>query len=168
MYKQSINQSINQSIMSLTEWTYTSMHACIQECTQARTHARYACMHAATMNESMIEQIKVTVCVLFRTGWSGQRLGCHTFSAFWLWSSVVSVLISVTAGMSPTGDLHVTSIFLGEEVALSLLKHSCVLPWSGTMLGAARPLTLVSISWVLNVIVLIWNCVVSWKNGCIV
>ena len=38
----------------------------------------------------------------------------HTFSAFWLWSSVVSVLISVTTDMSPTGDLLVTSIFLGE------------------------------------------------------
>ena len=32
---------------------------------------------------------------------------------FWL-SSVVSVLISVTADMSPTGDLLVTSIFAGE------------------------------------------------------
>ena len=49
--------------------------------------------------------------------------------------------------MSPTGDLHVTSIFLGEEVALSLLKPSCVLPWPGTLLGAARPLTPVSTSW---------------------
>ena len=38
----------------------------------------------------------------------------HTFSAFWLWSSVVSVLISVTTDMSPTGDLLVTFIFLGE------------------------------------------------------
>ena len=36
------------------------------------------------------------------------RLMLHTFSAFWLWSSVVSVLISVTTGMSPTGDLLVT------------------------------------------------------------
>ena len=35
-------------------------------------------------------------------------------SAFWLWSSVVSVLISVTTDMSPTGDLLVTSIFAGE------------------------------------------------------
>jgi len=41
-------------------------------------------------------------------------LHCHTFSAFWLWSSVVSVLISVTTDMSPTGDLIVTSIFAGE------------------------------------------------------
>ena len=38
----------------------------------------------------------------------------YTFSAFWLWSSVVSVLISVTTDMSPTGDLLVTFIFLGE------------------------------------------------------
>ena len=28
----------------------------------------------------------------------------HTFSAFWLWSSVVSVLISVTTDMLPTGS----------------------------------------------------------------
>ena len=48
----------------------------------------------------------------------------YTFSAFWLWSSVVSVLISVTADMSPTGDLHVTTIFQGEESAMSLLWHS--------------------------------------------
>ena len=40
--------------------------------------------------------------------------GHHTFSAFWLWSSVVSVLISVTTDMSPTGDLIVTFIFAGE------------------------------------------------------
>ena len=46
----------------------------------------------------------------------------HTFSAFWLWSSVVSVLISVTTDMSPTGDLLVTSIFAGENVLLSLLR----------------------------------------------
>jgi len=40
----------------------------------------------------------------------------HTFSAFWLWSSVVSVLISVTTDMSPTGDLIVTFIFHGEVI----------------------------------------------------
>jgi len=38
----------------------------------------------------------------------------HTFSAVWLCSSVVSVLISVTTDMSPTGDSHVTTIFCGE------------------------------------------------------
>ena len=43
-----------------------------------------------------------------------QNLSTHTFSAFWLWSSVVSVLISVTTDMSPTGDLIVTFIFHGE------------------------------------------------------
>jgi hypothetical protein len=43
--------------------------------------------------------------------------------------------------MSPTGDLHVTFIFLWEDVALSLLRHSCVLPWPGTLLGAAHPET---------------------------
>ena len=38
----------------------------------------------------------------------------YTLSAFWLWSSVVSVLISVTTDMSPTGDLLVTYIFRWE------------------------------------------------------
>ena len=33
------------------------------------------------------------------------QIAPHTFSAFWLWSSVVSVLISVTTDMSPTGQL---------------------------------------------------------------
>ena len=42
-----------------------------------------------------------------------EPISTHTFSAFWL-SSVVSVLISVTTDMSPTGDLLVTSIFAGE------------------------------------------------------
>ena len=46
-------------------------------------------------------------------GWSS-HIYIHTFSAFWLYSSVVSVLISVTTDMSPTGDLLVTSIFAGE------------------------------------------------------
>ena len=45
---------------------------------------------------------------------AGAAIYIHTFSAFWLWSSVVSVLISVTTDMSPTGDLLVTSIFAGE------------------------------------------------------
>ena len=67
-------------------------------------------------------------------------LNAHTFSAFWLWSSVVSVLISVTADMSPTGDLHVTTIFLGEELVLGLPRPSWVLPWHGTLPGAAHPL----------------------------
>ena len=43
-------------------------------------------------------------------GFRGMSLGMvdfssHTFSAFWLWSSVVSVLISVTTDMSPTGRI---------------------------------------------------------------
>ena len=44
---------------------------------------------------------------------AGAAISTHTFSAFWL-SSVVSVLISVTTDMSPTGDLLVASIFAGE------------------------------------------------------
>ena len=65
----------------------------------------------------------------------------HTFSAFWLWSSVVSVLISVTTDISPTGELLVTPIFRWGEAVLSLLRRSYVLPWPGTMPGAARPKT---------------------------
>ena len=45
-------------------------------------------------------------------GWSS-----HIYSyllGLWLRSSVVSVLISVTTDMSPTGDLLVTSICAGE------------------------------------------------------
>ena len=38
---------------------------------------------------------------------AGAAAYARTFSAFWLWSSVVS-------DMSPTGDLLVTSIFAGE------------------------------------------------------
>ena len=57
-------------------------------------------------------------------------------------SIVVSVLFSVTADMSPTGDLHVTAIFQGGDVALSLLRRSYMLPWPRTLSGAARPTTL--------------------------
>ena len=59
--------------------------------------------------------------------WDGTALSqplthsSHTFSAFWLWSSVVSVLISVTTDMSPTGDLLVTSIFAGEVFSWACL-----------------------------------------------
>jgi len=66
----------------------------------------------------------------------------YTFSAFWLWSSVVSVLISVTTDMTPTGVLLVTSIFRWGEAVLSLLRRSYVLPWPGTLPGAAHPKTL--------------------------
>ena len=48
--------------------------------------------------------------------------GHHTFSAFWLWSSVVSVLISVTTDILPTGRLLVTPIFLWGGCSLSLLE----------------------------------------------
>ena len=53
----------------------------------------------------------------------------------------VSVLISVTADISPTGELLVTPIFRWGEAVLSLLRRSCVLPWPGTMPGAAHPKT---------------------------
>ena len=52
-------------------------------------------------------------------------ISCHTFSAFWLWSSVVSVLISVTTDILPTGRLLVTPIFLWGRCPLSLLEGTC-------------------------------------------
>ena len=55
-------------------------------------------------------------------------------------SSVVSVLISVTTDMSPTGDLLVTSIFAGESVFTSLLWSLHVLRWQGTEPVAAHPI----------------------------
>ncbi len=79
--------------------------------------------------------------VVFLHGWRSNRffiywrsdnlcmiLLSHTFSAFSLWSSVVSVLISVTTDMSPTGDLIVTSIFVGE-----MFSWAC----SGTLMCCA-------------------------------
>ena len=42
--------------------------------------------------------------------------------------------------MSPTGDLLVTPIFRRGDAALSLLRHSHVLHWHGTLSGAAHPL----------------------------
>ena len=62
---------------------------------------------------------------------AGAAMHSCTFSAFRLWSSIVSVLISVTTDMSPTGDLLVTSIFAGEVssracsgMALSQWRHT--------------------------------------------
>ena len=43
----------------------------------------------------------------------------YTFSAFWLWSGVVCVVISVTTDMSPSGDLLVTLILERGCVFLS-------------------------------------------------
>ena len=55
-------------------------------------------------------------------------------------SSVVSVLISVTTDMSPTGDLLVTSIFAGEVSSRGLLWSLHVLRWHGTEPVAAHPM----------------------------
>ena len=52
------------------------------------------------------------------------------------------VLLNVTADMSPAGDWYVTAIFLWGDFALSLLRRSYVLPWPGTLPGAAHPTTL--------------------------
>jgi hypothetical protein len=63
----------------------------------------------------------------------------HTFSAFRLRSSVVSVLVSVTTDMSPTGDLLVAFICLREGALSSLLRGPCALHWHRTLPGAAHP-----------------------------
>ena len=70
------------------------------------------------------------ICVGLRL--SSADLVAVFFSAFWLRSSVVSVLISVTTDMSPTGDLLVTLIFVWGGVLLSLLRDPRVLHWHGT------------------------------------
>ena len=65
-------------------------------------------------------------------------LASHTFSAFKLWSSVVSVLISGTTDMPPTGDLLVTSNFAGEVSSWAFL--GAFTRWHGTEPVAAHPM----------------------------
>ena len=55
----------------------------------------------------------------------------HTFSAFRLWSSIVSVLISVTTDMSPTEDLIVTFAQVPSPVAPKLHFFGCSSPFWG-------------------------------------
>ena len=47
----------------------------------------------------------------------------------------------MTTDILPTGGLLVTPIFRWGEAVLSLLRRSYVLPWPGTMPGAAHPKT---------------------------
>ena len=47
----------------------------------------------------------------------------------------------MTTDISPTGALLVTPIFRWGEAVLSLLRRSYVLPWPGTLPGAAHPKT---------------------------
>ena len=53
---------------------------------------------------------------------------------------VVSVLISVTTDMSPTGDLLVTSILAGEVSSRACSGSLHVLRWHGTEPVAAHPM----------------------------
>lgn len=61
----------------------------------------------------------------------------HTFSAFWLRSSVVSVLISVKTGISPTGETFSQQFFWGGGVKwacsslLPKLPRPCITAMSG-------------------------------------
>ena len=55
----------------------------------------------------------------------------HTFLAFRLWSSVVSVFISVITDMSPTGDLIVTHAQMPSPVAPKLHFFGCSSPFWG-------------------------------------
>ena len=49
------------------------------------------------------------------------RTNCHTFSAFWLWSSVVSVLISMTTDMGSMRSLSMSTNFYWWPRSFSLL-----------------------------------------------
>ena len=62
-----------------------------------------------------------------RNEFKGARCWAYLLG-LWLWSSAISVLISVTPDMYPTGDLHVKAMFLRGDVSLSLLRRSYVLP----------------------------------------
>ena len=64
----------------------------------------------------------------------------HTFSAFWLWSSVVSVLISVTTDILPTGRLLVTPIFQWGGCSLSLLEGTSSVALALHQAGCGTPL----------------------------
>ena len=93
-------------------------------------------LHALCLAKVLVEFAAWQVKVTARQRAPNREIVCkqclHTFSAFWLWSSVVSVLISVTTDMSPTGDLLVTLIFAWGDVLLSLLGDSRVLHWHRT------------------------------------
>ena len=55
------------------------------------------------------------------------------------WGKTLAALISVTTDMSPTGDLLVTSIFLGELGLAACCQPAQVLPWHGTSPSVAHP-----------------------------
>ena len=69
----------------------------------------------------------------------------HTFSAFWLRSSVVSVLISVTTDILPTGRLLVTPIFLWGGCSLSLLEGTSRVALALHQAGRGTPLGVILI-----------------------
>ena len=53
----------------------------------------------------------------------------HTFSAFWLWSSVVSVLISVTTDILPTGSFYChINFFRGNGHCMACQQSNRMLP----------------------------------------
>ena len=64
----------------------------------------------------------------------------HTFSAFWLRSSVASVLISVKTDILTTGGLIFTIIFLGGWISLSLPSCPPELPWTCTFSECSLPI----------------------------
>ena len=85
--------------------------------------------------------------------------GLHTFSAFWLWSSVVSVLISVTTDILPTGRLLVTPIFLWGGCSLSLLEGISCVALALHLVRCGTPLGVISCSWGYMCICIYYICV---------
>ena len=58
-----------------------------------------------------------------------QTVWCHRFSAFWLRSSVVSVLISLISDMSSIWGQHIKQIFRNGSWKRGLLHSLCALTW---------------------------------------
>ena len=63
----------------------------------------------------------------------------HTFSAYWLRSSVVSVLISVKTGIFSTEKFFFTSIFLGGGVPLELAPRPSRVALALHLAGSSTP-----------------------------
>ena len=84
-----------------------------QGCSSTPFHKLLTLLHYITTSQT--QHKAWTIYALFRLQggicWGGTALSqpftlsSHAVSAFWLWSNVVSVCISVTTDMPPTGDV---------------------------------------------------------------
>ena len=76
-----------------------------------------AMSNAATAERCIARAKEVNACESLWERWTFPIIcPTHTFSAFWLRSSVVSVLISMTTDMLPNGSKSCHSIFVGAVV----------------------------------------------------